>query len=71
MYFYPVFDMLCNTVPIYYVLQILNLINALENRKSPLDLARMPPVVVESVRKGKTREFIQKFRAKAPFFTGC
>ncbi|XP_064382923.1 phosphatidylinositol 4-kinase type 2-beta-like [Halichondria panicea] len=51
--------------------QILNLTSAIENKKTPWELVNMPPVVVESIRRGRTRQFIQKFRARAPFFTGC
>ncbi len=52
-------------------MQILNLTSAIESKKTPWELVNMPPVVVESIRQGRTRQFIQKFRARAPFFTGC
>ena len=51
--------------------QILNLVNAIENKKTPWELVNMPPVVVKAVKRGRTREFIQRFRDRTPFFKGC
>ena len=50
--------------------QILNLIRALEEKKTPWELVNMPPVVIETVKEGRTHKFIQKFRERAPFFKG-
>ncbi|CAI7991535.1 Phosphatidylinositol 4-kinase type 2-beta [Geodia barretti] len=51
--------------------QILNLTNALENRKTPWQLVNLPPVTIEAIKEGRTRRFIQKFRDRTPFFKGC
>lgn len=48
--------------------QVLNLVNAIETKKSPWELVNMPPVMIEAVREGRTHRFIQKFRNRAPFF---
>lgn len=50
--------------------QILNLIRAFEEKKTPWELVNMPPIVIEAVKEGRTRKFIQKVRERAPFFKG-
>lgn len=55
----------------YFPLQILNLKRALEDKKTPYELANMPPNIVEAVKQGRTRNFIQKFRNRSPFFKDC
>lgn len=51
--------------------QILNLKNAIEQKKTPWELVNMPPGIIETVREGRTNKFIQKFRDRAPFFQWC
>ena len=48
--------------------QILNLTNAIENKKTPWELINLPPVTIEAIKDGRTRRFIQKFRDRTPFF---
>ncbi len=55
----------------FYITQILNLVSALKQKKTPWELVRMPPTVVESIREGRTHKFIQKFRDRTPFFKDC
>ena len=50
--------------------QILNLIRALEEKKTPWELVNMPPIAIEAVKEGRTHKFIQKVRERAPFFEG-
>ena len=60
-----------HSLSLSYSLQILNLTNALENRKTPWQLVNLPPVTIEAIKEGRTRRFIQKFRDRTPFFKGC
>lgn len=60
-----------------FVLQILNLTQALKDGKSPVQLVQMPVVTVECnrSRSGRTRSdneiFTQSFSHRAPFFSWC
>ena len=54
--------------------QILNLCQALEDKKSPLQLVQMPLLRIERRGDGKSNRgsnFIQRFQDKYPFFTAC
>lgn len=62
--------------------QIVNLIDALKNNKTPLQLVQMPVQVVIVQRSGRTRRtnsansdggtrYTQRFFKKAPFFSWC
>ena len=52
--------------------QILNLCQALEEKKTPLQLVQMPLLRIESEGKGKGKSpFIQKFQDKYPLFSSC
>ena len=46
----------------------MNLIRALEEKKTPWELVEMPPTIIETVKEGRTHKFIQKVRERAPFF---
>jgi len=50
--------------------QILNLINAIEKKKTPWELVNMLPITIQAVKRGRTPAFIQKFMDRAPFFKG-
>lgn len=51
--------------------QILNLIQALKDGKTPLQLVQMPPVIVETARAPQraNSEYTQSFQSRRPFFT--
>lgn len=52
--------------------QILNLIQALKDGKSPLQLVQMPPVIVETARapqRANSESYTQSFQSRRPFFT--
>uniref|UniRef100_A0AAY5F291 Phosphatidylinositol 4-kinase type 2 n=1 Tax=Electrophorus electricus TaxID=8005 RepID=A0AAY5F291_ELEEL len=52
--------------------QILNLVQALKENKTPLQLVQMPPVAVESARapqRANTESYTQSFQSRRPFFT--
>ncbi|XP_046693978.1 phosphatidylinositol 4-kinase type 2-alpha isoform X1 [Silurus meridionalis] len=52
--------------------QILNLMQALKDGKSPLQLVQMPPVIVETARapqRANTESYTQSFQSRRPFFT--
>ncbi|KAL5249197.1 hypothetical protein ACHWQZ_G018149 [Mnemiopsis leidyi] len=54
--------------------QILNLCQALEDKKSPLQLVQMPLLRIERRGDGKSNRgsnFIQRFQDKYPFFSAC
>ena len=54
--------------------QILNLCQALEDRRSPLQLVQMPLLRIERRSDGhssKKSAFIQRFQDKYPFFSSC
>ncbi|XP_054717200.1 phosphatidylinositol 4-kinase type 2-beta-like isoform X1 [Uloborus diversus] len=58
--------------------QVLNLVQALKDAKSPLQLVQMPAVVIQRSKgrsKGRSRiaddHFTQTFQSKAPFFSWC
>ena len=58
-----------------YLLQILNLTQALKDDKSPVQLVQMPVVTVERNGTGRVRTesetFTQKFPHRTPFFSWC
>nr|XP_046213386.1 phosphatidylinositol 4-kinase type 2-alpha-like [Oncorhynchus gorbuscha] len=52
--------------------QILNLSQALKERKTPLQLVQMPPVIVETARapqRANSESYTQSFQSRKPFFT--
>ncbi|XP_053085837.1 phosphatidylinositol 4-kinase type 2-alpha isoform X1 [Pangasianodon hypophthalmus] len=52
--------------------QILNLIQALKDGKSPLQLVQTPPVIVETARapqRANSESYTQSFQSRRPFFT--
>ncbi|KAL4641060.1 phosphatidylinositol 4-kinase type 2-alpha-like [Arapaima gigas] len=52
--------------------QILNLIQALKDGKTPLQLVQMPPVIVETARapqRTNSESYTQSFQSRRPFFT--
>ncbi|MCJ8748183.1 hypothetical protein PDJAM_G00161890 [Pangasius djambal] len=52
--------------------QILNLIQALKDGKSPLQLVQTPPVIVETARapqRASSESYTQSFQSRRPFFT--
>ncbi|XP_026556996.1 phosphatidylinositol 4-kinase type 2-alpha [Pseudonaja textilis] len=52
--------------------QILNLMQALKDGKSPLNLVQMPPVIVETARshqRSASESYTQSFQSRRPFFT--
>lgn len=58
--------------------QILNLTQALKDKKSPQQLIQMPAIIMERSRmsnKGRlrtmTENFTQSFQRKTPFFSWC
>ncbi|XP_066927002.1 phosphatidylinositol 4-kinase type 2-alpha-like [Clytia hemisphaerica] len=57
--------------------QILNLTQALKDKKTPAQLVQMPPVYVQrrrtnsDVRDGRGHSFVQSFHDKIPFFSWC
>ena len=55
-----------------WVFQILNLTQALKDRKSPVQLVQMPVVVIErSRRHSESSSYKQIFSKRAPFFSWC
>lgn len=64
-------------VSVFYVLQILNLTQALKDDKSPVQLVQMPVVTVERNRSNSGRlrtesdQYTQSFSHRTPFFSWC
>ncbi|XP_064806266.1 phosphatidylinositol 4-kinase type 2-alpha-like isoform X2 [Oncorhynchus masou masou] len=57
---------------LYQLFKILNLSQALKERKTPLQLVQMPPVIVETARapqRANSESYTQSFQSRKPFFT--